>query len=182
VTVKHQFLWIDLETSGLDPHSCIILEWAAVLAADNRYGDMSPVEQYASPIHFDYSTPPKMDEFVRKMHTDNGLLSACIASTFTLAESEDFLIELVGGPETRGVVLAGGSVHFDLGFIRVHMPAFAKCLSHRVLDVSTFKAAERTWEAADAFPDIKGTNHRALDDVLASLAEAKRWRERRYPR
>jgi oligoribonuclease len=178
---KHQYLWLDIETTGLDPHKCRILEWAVVLAADDADGDMQPVEQYASVIGIEPSaTIPEMDDFVRKMHNANGLLAECLMSTTTLAESEAFLIELVGGPETRGVVLAGGSVHFDLGFLRVHMPRFARCLSHRVLDVSTLKAAERTW--GDGFADPTVTPHRALSDVLVSLSEARVIRARRWAR
>lgn len=176
---KHQFLWLDLETTGLDPHRCRILEWAVVLAADDRDGDMQPIEQYSSVIHVETGAElPEMDDYVRKMHTENGLLAECFAGGATLAESEAFLVELVGGEATRGVVLAGGSVHFDLGFLRVHMPRFARCLSHRVFDVSTLKAAERTW--GEDIGDTKG-GHRALSDVLVSLSEARVLRARRWP-
>jgi oligoribonuclease len=176
--MKHQFLWIDLETTGLDPHTCRILEWAAVLAADDRDGDMQPVAQFASVIGCAEDIELEMDDFVRRMHTDNGLLAECYASTTTLVESEDFLIELVGGPDTRGTILAGASVHFDLGFLRVHMPRFAACLSHRVLDVRALKLAENAW--GDGLADTKVVAHRALSDVLVSLSEARVLRARRW--
>lgn len=183
----HEFFWLDLETSGLDPHECVILEWAVVLAADDRGGDMSPIAQYSSVLQARLHTAEvngslvyavsqgsddtlsSVDPFVVNMHTRNGLWAECAASETTLGESEDFLIELVGGAETKGVVLAGSSVHFDLGFIREHMPSFAKCLSHRVLDVSTLKLADKAW-AGVAF--AKAEAHRALPDVLESLAHA----------
>jgi oligoribonuclease len=176
---KHTYLWLDLETTGLDPHTCTILEWAVVLAADDADGDMQPVEQYSSVIGTGVAIL-EMDAVVTKMHTANGLLADCAVSDTTLAESEDFLIELVGGPETRGVVLAGASVHFDLAFLRVHMPRFARCLSHRVLDVTTLKLAERAW--GEGFADATVIAHRALSDVLVSLSEARVIRARRWTR
>jgi oligoribonuclease len=176
---RHQYLWLDLETTGLDPHTCHILEWAVVLAADDADGDMQPIEQYSSVIGTK-ALVLAMDPYVTKMHTANGLLAECAVSDTTLKESEEFLIALIGGHETRGVVLAGASVHFDLAFLRVHMPRFAKCLSHRVLDVSTLKAAERAW--GDGFADATVVAHRALSDVLVSLSEARVIRARRWTR
>src|SRR5690606_27766948 len=106
---------------------------------------------------------PKMDPCVRDMHTRNGLLSECMASSTTLEESDEFLhslcVELTGSDKPRGMVLAGGSVHFDLAWSRVHLPRFASCLSHRVFDVSTLKIAERTY--GEPFDSIKGDRHRA---------------------
>lgn len=172
---KHKFLWLDLETTGLNPHSNRILEWAAVLAEDAHDGTMQPVEEYSAAIHVPADDPfieKEMDDFVRNMHTKNGLLAECRASTTTLQESEEFLIELVGGPDTRQVMLAGGSVFFDLAFLRVHMPRFARCLHYRVFDVSTLKTAVRTWGDVD-LPDIKADVHRALPDILATLREAR---------
>lgn len=178
---KHQFLWLDLETTGLDPHRCRILEWAAVLAADDQDGDMQPINKFDSVIHVDPGDAlPEMDDYVRKMHTNNGLLAECYAGGASLSESEDFLIELVGGPSTRGVILAGASVHFDLGFLRVHMQRFAACLSHRVLDVRTLKLAENAW--GDGIADATVAAHRALSDVLVSLSEARVIRARRWAR
>jgi oligoribonuclease len=176
---KHQFLWLDLETTGLDPRKCRILEWAVVLAADDRDGDMQPVAQFASVIGLGAEWAcEEMDDYVRRMHTDNGLLAECAASATTLEESEAFLVDLVGGPDTRGVVLAGASVHFDLAFLRVHMPRFAACLSHRVLDVRALKLAEGAW--GDGLADTKVVAHRALSDVLVSLSEARVLRARRW--
>ncbi len=180
-TPKHQFLWFDLETTGLDPHECSILEWAAVLAEDDRDGDMTPVHEYTavvkcteSKLHFE------LDDYVRRMHTKNGLLTECLESdAVSLEESDAFLYGLaeeLAGPKPKGIVLAGASVHFDLSFVRVHLPRFASCLSHRVFDVSTLKAAERIW--GDDFANIKSDIHRALPDALASLAEVKALRER----
>lgn len=177
----HQFLWLDLETTGLDPYQKRILEWAAVLAADDQAGDLSVVQSFTSVIGTNGDDLSKeMDDYVTRMHTTNGLLAECAASKVTLADSEAFFCGLAEslGAKPRSIVLAGGTVHFDLGFVRVHMPRFAGFLSHRVFDVSTLKAAERTW--GGAFPDVKTDVHRALPDILASLEEARRIKAHRW--
>jgi oligoribonuclease len=186
--MPHSYLWLDLETTGLDPNKCRILEWAAVLAADDREGDMSVVEQFSDVIGFgcavegaDFSglraAQAEMDPFVTDMHTDNGLIAECINSTSTLAEAEQFLVDLVTdmGAGKGQIVLAGSTVAFDLSFLRVHMPRFAHFLSHRCFDVSTLKMAERDWAGQ---PFKKAEAHRALPDVLESLAHAAEIRRR----
>lgn len=190
---KHSFIWLDLETTGLDPRAGHILEWAAVLAADDRDGDMSPIAQYSGVVRaklealaepspgFTHSLTFAGDErdvlaidpFVLKMHEKNGLWLDCEGSDTSLADSEEFLVslcvELAGVPEPKGIVLAGASVHFDLSWIREHMPRFAKCLSHRVFDVSTLKLAAQSWGGV---PFAKAEAHRALPDILESLEQA----------
>lgn len=181
--MPHSYLWLDLGTTGLDPNKCRILEWAAVLAADDREGDMSVVEQFSDVIGFgcavegaDFSglraAQAEMDDYVTKMHTDNGLIAECVNSTETLESAEDFLVGLVEsmGAGKGQIVLAGSSVaQLDRPFLLHHMPRFAHYLSYRCFDVSSLKMAERDWAGQ---PFEKAEAHRALPDVLESLAHA----------
>lgn len=175
---KPQFLWVDLETTGLDPRECRILEWAAVICADFRGGDMSTIEKYSSVIGCDSKKwaeiQKEMDPYVLNMHTKNGLLAECIESDTTLAESEDFLISLIETEPARSVVIAGSTPAFDWRFLVYHMPKLAGYLSHRTFDVSTLKMAERSW-AGERFK--KAEAHRALPDILESIAHAKEIRD-----
>ncbi len=177
-----RFLWIDLETTGLDPHTGSVLE-VAVIAVDDDDPAMPEITGWTCPILAGVREYAQADDFVKHMHTANGLWAACSdpAQAATREAVEAALCTFVRGdrPDApRGVVLAGGSVHFDLAWIRVHFPVFAKCLSHRVFDVSTLKAAERTW--GEAFGDVKTDAHRAMADVRASLAEARELRALRW--
>jgi oligoribonuclease len=159
-----------------------------VLAADDATGDMSVVESYDGVIGFGCAVEgggfsdlgaamAEMDDYVKAMHTKNGLIQACTDSSETLADAEELLLGMVEslGAKPRQIVLAGSTVHFDLGFIRVHMPRFAEYLSHRCFDVSTLKLAERDWGGK---PFKKAEAHRALPDVLESLEHAKEIRAR----
>lgn len=180
----HEFLWLDFETTGLKPSECKILEWAVVLAADDRHGDMTPIQQYSSPVRYYSSEEEKRlvleltDPFVVDMHTKNGLWAECDDTDHTIEEADEFLVSLCTelGAKPRQIVLAGASVHFDLAFAREHLPRFAEYLSHRVFDVSTLKRAHMSWGAGEEIK--RDPAHRALPDVLESLAETKQWRER----
>lgn len=177
---QHRFVWIDLETTGLDPSApgAAILEWALVLAADDDPDDLAPVECFSSPVRRkDTATLRGQASLaVREMHDRNGLWLACASpEAASLADGEAAMLEVVErltvSPTSR-VTIAGSSVHFDHAWLRVHMPRLAARLSHRVFDVSTLTAAAEYVGglSRDAMPPPA---HRALDDVLGSLALAK---------
>ena len=73
------------------------------------------------------------------------------------------------------VMLAGNSVHFDLGFLRRHLPQIARKLSYRVFDVSAVSAYCRSL----GMPRLpKNEAHRAEVDVDSSIGQAlacERW-------
>ena len=172
----HQFLWLDLETTGLDPRApdARILEWALVLADDDGPdATFEPVQEFTAAVHWPdvdalrLRCPPR----VQQMHAVNGLWrDVASPAAPVLADADAFLAAVIPGPGDRWR-LAGFSVHFDLGWVRVHLPRFAARLSHQVLDASTLAAACATWG-----PGVeKGpAAHRALDDVKASLDVARR--------
>jgi oligoribonuclease len=189
---RHQALWFDVETTGLigdgpggpKPGDLygggLLLEWALALAEDDAGGDCTIVQEYTAVVHHEPAALAScLDDYVRKMHTKNGLLVDVEASTTTLADSDAFLFaicqELTGKAEPRGLELAGFSAHFDLAWCKVHLPRFASCLSHRVFNVSTLRKV-----AFVHFPDggPKQENpdrHRAPDDVRASINYYRDW-------
>lgn len=163
-------IWLDLETTGLDPREGYLLE-VAVQGADAsdplRLGEMActPVRIAPATAH------AACDDYVRRMHTENGLFSDCQASLLSLGEVDEALAKafrLSEGERVSGQrhMLAGNSVgSFDLQWVREHLPQFARTLSHRVFDVSTLIAfAEMLgWQYERQQPA-----HRADDDVRMS--------------
>lgn len=172
----HEFLWLDLETTGLDPAKGLLLEFAAVLCEDARGDDLAIVSAYHGAIHHDEAAIEAVGvaAYVRAMHTRNGLWADVAASTATVEDADAFLAALalgLTGGRKRSIVLAGSSVHFDLAWSRVHLPAFAEYLSHQVFDVRTLRRACDAWGPEIAWPPREA--HRALDDVYATISEAR---------
>lgn len=183
---SHQFIWLDFETTGLlgdgpegaKPGDLLaggqILEWAVVLAEDDRDGSYAEVEAFTSVVK--PAAPLEMSDFARNMHTRNGLLKDVANATTTIDDADEFLAGLCAelGAKPRSISLAGNSVHFDAAWARKWTPRFAAYLSHRVYDVSTLKRAMRTY--GPGAPEGEPA-HRALDDVRESLATAMAFRK-----
>lgn len=161
------YLWLDLETTGLDPVRCEILE-VAVLATDER---LVQVGAACSWVVW-YGSPPAMDDYVRAMHTKNGLIAELPQAMLQPPAIEECVLAFVASvfPEGAKPVLAGSTIHFDQRFIKKHMPALARRLHYRLFDASTLKMACKTLYG---FDPPKAEAHRALADVRESLDLAR---------
>ena len=183
-------VWLDLETTGLDPRKDRVLE-AAIAVAD--LSDPFNVEHvYQQEVYF----PPhptrclypmlqlvaaeswsRLDSFIVEMHTKNGLLEACGTVGKRIDQVEADMLRFVPWVEEKDdrPILAGSSIHFDHAFLKVHMPELARRLSHRHYDVSALKLAAQSM----GMPRIKKAEaHRAKDDIDESVAHGKeclRW-------
>lgn len=89
-----------------------------------------------------------------------------------IVPDQEEMVARLGKEEARNhtTALAGSSVHFDLGFLRVHMPKLAKNLSHRCYDVSAVKLFCRSLGMPKPPPEEA---HRALPDCEESLRHAR---------
>ena len=162
--------WLDLETTGLDPATTEVLE-VSVATADllNPFDIERIYHAVVRPV-----TPvEQMSPFIIDMHTKNGLLAECQGpNAKPIGQVDRELSELVEWVEDKDerATLAGSSIHFDHGYIKVHMPKTAKKLSHRHYDVSALKLVCQSLGMA-RFPKMEA--HRATDDILESVAHAR---------
>jgi oligoribonuclease len=161
-------LWVDIETTGLDPNTDDILEvaWQATTVE----GDLIPF----SGCYLVKGDVEKCNEYVRKMHTLNGLF-ADLSDPHPSQEFVEarYITGILDGVARRmsawgvHVHLAGASVHFDRSFIEAQGGKL-EALTHRHVDVSTLKlalpAAKRKCPAVT--PKIE---HRAWWDVVAEV-------------
>ncbi len=138
MTLPTHLLWLDLETTGLDPAKDSILECAATLVPFND--PFSPswcADSWVRMVlrHRDWSGA---SDAAVAMHAGNGLMAECALSSHTLSDLDLRLHNLIHSGRPPGlIVLAGSSVHFDKGFLRQHLPAVEALLHHRTYDVSS---------------------------------------------
>ena len=168
--------WMDLEMTGLDPELHSIVEIAVLITDDD-------LELVATGpdlvIHQPAEVLDRMDDTVRAMHTDSGLLEEIKSSTVTLAEAGAavlaFLREHIDEPRT--IPLCGNSIGTDRRFLARHLPEIEDFLHYRSIDVSTVKELARRWQPSvyEGAP-AKAGGHRALDDIRESLEELRWYR------
>ena len=165
-----RIVWIDLEMTGLDPDRHVIVEVAA-LVTDAELNILD--EGIDLVIHASDDELAEMDDFVTNMHDSSGLTEQIKASTVTLEEAEEAVLEFVEKhcADIRPP-LAGNSIATDRTFIRAYMPRLDERLHYRMIDVSTIKELTRRWfpKAYYNQPD-KGLAHRALADIVESIRE-----------
>jgi len=162
------YLWIDLETTGLDPDNDRIIEIGWFLTD----GLQEVTEPQSVLITISPAGQELMDQdmFVKTMHTENGLLDDMKNfGSIMIEDAEDQILEDLYKVEFDTLVLAGSSVHFDRGFIRNWMPRLDEKLSHRHFDVSVLRMFfDNVLTAENPLGNDHVTKHRALEDVVAS--------------
>jgi oligoribonuclease len=170
---KNIWVWVDLEMTGLTPETCAVLEMAMIITDEQ----LRPLAEIERVIWQPDSALETMDPFVRKMHTDNGLLERVRASKHGLADVErEMLALLTQFAGYREAVLAGNSIHQDRRFLCRYMPHFEHHLHYRQIDVSSWKVGINAWLPAAKFPKAPA-DHTALSDIRASLAEFAHYRK-----
>lgn len=172
-----RLIWADVETTGLEDYHCLLEIAVVVTDADlTVLGD--PVSVVLRPAEGHLAL---MDDYVRDMHTCNGLLDACRESTAGFRDAEEEIMAYVHQWVGRGKSpLCGSTPAFDRHFINRDVPAFGSYLHYRYIDVSTVKGLAQRW-----FPRTYATlanattpqrAHRALPDVYDSLTELRFYR------
>lgn len=163
-------IWLDLETTGLNPKKESILELGMVVTDDL----LKVVAQANWCSMFGTMAANSCDEFIRKMHGANGLFAECAESDLLDEDIEQEALEFLGnlGIESGTVQMAGNSIHFDRAFLRQWMPKLEAFFHYRQIDMTTVNELARRWspELFAARPQAKA--HRALPDCYDSISLA----------
>lgn len=168
---------MDLEMTGLEPARHVIVEIATLVTDD----DLNILEEGPDlVVHQDDAALAEMDPVVVEMHTRSGLIDEIRSSTISLADAGAKTLEFIKRhvTEPRTVPLCGNSIGMDRRFLAAYLPEIEEYLHYRSVDVSTVKELVKRW-----YPGLNNTRprktgaHRALDDVMESIAEMKFYRE-----
>ena len=169
-------VWLDLEMTGLNISTDVILEIATVITD----GNLNLIAQGPS---FIIQQPEEklaaMGKWCQEQHGKTGLIEAVRNSTTTLlhAEQETFNFIKQYCPIHTGV-LTGNSVWQDRVFLDKYMPRITSHLHYRIVDVSTIKELARRWYPHNKNTEYKKSDtHRALSDVYESIQELKHYRK-----
>ena len=137
-------IWIDLEMTGLNPDSDLIIEIATVVTdKDLTIVANGPVLA----VHQTDVALAAMDEWNQKHHGQSGLIERVKASTINAAEAErltlEFLKEWVPANTSP---ICGNSIGQDRRFLYRYMPTLEAYFHYRNIDVSTLKELAARWD------------------------------------
>ncbi|MDD1625617.1 MAG: oligoribonuclease [Methylococcaceae bacterium] len=172
---SQQLIWIDLEMTGLNPDSDLIIEIATVVTdKDLNILAQGPVLA----VHQSDEALAAMDDWNQKHHGQSGLIDRVKASTIKEAEAERLTIEFLKQwvPENTSPI-CGNSIGQDRRFLYRYMPKLEAYFHYRNIDVSTLKELAARWapEVKNGFN--KESTHQALDDIIESIEELRYYRE-----
>ena len=160
--------------TGLDPHSCHVLEIATVVTdADLKVLGEGP----HLIVHQPDEVLDGMSQWCIDHHGASGLTEAVRVSTVSVTDAEAQTLRFLEGLTEEGLSpVCGNSVDLDRRFIQKHMPTLDAFLHWQIIDVTTIKELAKRWYPDSKAPE-KANTHRALDDILESIAELRFYRE-----
>lgn len=175
--VDDRLVWIDLEMTGLEVDTDVIVEIACIVT-DSSLAALDDGIQLV--VHADAETLARMGDFVREMHTKSGLITEIENSPVDVAGAMKATLEYVKQhvPKPTSAPLCGNSIGTDRRFLGKYMNELDEYLHYRSIDVSSFKELCRRW-----YPEVyrkrpgKAEHHRALEDIRDSIEELRFYRE-----
>ena len=176
MNIPEYLVWIDCEMTGLNPDTECLVEIAAVIT-DTELNVMD--EGIDLVIKPRAGTVEAMGDYVRKMHTDSGLINE-FEDGLELEDAEVQVLEYIKKyiPTAKTTPLAGNTISTDRLFISKYMPKLDDHLHYRNIDVSTIKELAKRWYPRAYFQaPKKDGGHRALADILESIEELKYYRQ-----
>lgn len=167
-------VWIDLEMTGLDAQSDVIMQAALVVTN----AELDPLDEIAFDVWQPDEALARMIPIVREMHARTGLTERVRRSTVHLPEVERALVDKVAAWCPAPATLCGNSVWSDRRFIERYLPALHRHLHYRIVDVSSLKVlAQRWYGARAAFVHAEPGEHDARVDIRNSIAELRHYRK-----
>ena len=179
--------FLDCESTGLFPETDLLLEIACVITTPNLHEIaresvvIAHTRAELDAVIDREDRDPEVNEFIRNMHTANGLLEECQGLRGACpvdAEEADWrmhqiLMRHVKNPMAgHKFPLGGCSAWIDRSMIRLHLPQLYDSIHSRTVDASGYKIALVNWAGVNPLRAGPKT-HRALPDALAAVKLAR---------
>jgi oligoribonuclease len=168
-------IWIDLEMTGLDPDTDVIIEMATIITdKDLNILAEGPVFAVQQPD----SVLAAMDDWNQQHHGQSGLINRVRNSQTSAQEAESLTINFLKNwvPE-RTSPMCGNTIGQDRRFLVRYMPKLEAYFHYRSIDVSTVKELAVRWAPHIINGFKKENKHEALADIQESIEELRYYRE-----
>jgi len=173
---EHNLIWVDLEMTGLNPDKEHILE-VAIVITDQKLNIIA--DDFDIIVYQPEENLRSINDWVKDIHTKNGLLNLVPKSNIDLATAENSALEFIQKHVAKQTSpMCGNSICLDRRFLFRYMPRLEEYFHYRNLDVSTVKNLGLYW-FPEKIKDFQKQDslHRAKDDILQSINELKFYRE-----
>jgi oligoribonuclease len=162
VAMPTNLVWMDLEMTGLDPETDVIIEMATVITdSDLNILAEGPVLAVWQP----QAKLDAMDEWNQTHHGESGLIDRVRASAVSEREAEARTLAFIEGHVERKQVLTR------------YMPTLEGYLHYRNIDVSSLKELVARWRPELLKGINKANRHTALSDIRESIEELRYYRK-----
>lgn len=172
---KLNLIWLDLEMTGLQPETDLIIE-IATLITDAQLNILAEGPTLA--IKQSDAALAAMDEWNQQHHARSGLIERVRHSVIDEQEATRQTLEFLEQYSSKNASpLCGNSICQDRRFMAKHMPELESYFHYRNLDVSTLKELVRRWKPGLLEGVVKQGKHQAMDDIRDSVNELRYYRE-----
>jgi oligoribonuclease len=172
--INTHLVWVDMEMSGLNPDSDVVLEIAMIVTdKDLNLVAESPVLV----VHQTDAILDAMDNWNKGTHGKSGLIDKVKASHLSAVEVSQQMLDFMKQHVPAGASpMCGNSICQDRRFMARAMPELEAYFHYRNLDVSTLKELAARWRPGLKEGFKKANSHTALADILESIEELKYYR------
>lgn len=171
----NNLIWIDLEMTGLDPETEVIIEIATIVT-DAQLNVIA--EGPSLVVHQPDNILDAMDEWCTNQHGKSGLTDRVRRSKISTEQAEQETIAFLQQYIARGKSpMCGNTVSQDRRFLLKYMPDLESYFHYRHIDVSTVKELAKRWKPEIIDGVKKSSSHLALDDIRDSIEELKYYRQ-----